>query len=94
MPHIFKIKDGVGLDSHLLTSGYMKEAAVRSYQRDHSGSLHSGLLELVGFPRIDKRLKANAQYADVKKKNGNIDPFGPDNQPHFEIDFVVSGYER
>jgi choline dehydrogenase len=68
MPHVFKIKDGVGLDGHLLRSGYMKEAAVRAYQRDHKGPLHSGLLELVGFPGIDKRLEANPQYADLKRQ--------------------------
>ena len=89
MPHVFKIKDGVGLDGHLLRAGYMKEAAVRAYERDHKGPLHSGLLELVGFPRIDKRLEANPQYVDLKNANGGLDPFGPDGQPHFEIDFVV-----
>jgi choline dehydrogenase len=61
---------------------------VRAYERDHSGPLHSGLLELVGFPRIDKRLGANKQYLAAKEKNNNLDPFGPDGQPHFEIDFV------
>ena len=90
MPHVFKIKDGIGLDGHLLRAGYMKEAAVQAYQRDHKGPLHSGLLELVGFPRIDERLERNPQYVDLKKANGGLDPFGPDGQPHFEIDFVVS----
>ncbi|KAL9609996.1 MAG: hypothetical protein Q9167_005269 [Letrouitia subvulpina] len=88
MPHVFKIKDGVGLDGHLLRPGYMKEAAVQAYLRDHKGPFHSGLLELVGFPRIDKRLEANPQYNDRKNANGGLDPFGPDGQPHFEIDFV------
>lgn len=68
----------------------MKAAAVRAYERDHKRPLHSGLLELVGFPRTDSRLEANPQYADLKKANGGLDPFGPDGQPHFEIDFVVS----
>ena len=90
LPHVFKIKDGIGLDAHLLRAGYMKEAAVRAYQKDHKGPLHSGLLELVGFPRIDKRLNANPDYVKLKEANGGLDPFGPDGQPHFEIDFVVS----
>ena len=90
MPHVFRIRDGVGLDGHLLRAGYMKEAAVRAYEKDHKGPLHSGLLELVGFPRIDKRLNANPQYVQLKEANGGLDPFGPDGQPHFEIDFVVS----
>ena len=34
MPHVFKIRDGVGLDSHLLRYGYEKEAA--SIIRDHT----------------------------------------------------------
>ena len=89
MPHVFKLKDGCGLDSHLLRAGRMQEAAVQAYQRDHKGPLHSGLLELVGFPRIDKNLAKSKEYVAFKEKNGNVDPFGPDGQPHFEIDFVV-----
>ena len=88
MPHVFKIKDGVGLDSHLLRNGYEKEAATQAYQRDHTGPYHSGLLELVGFPRVDKRLEAYPEYLKMKEANGGLDPFGPDGQPHFEIDFV------
>ncbi|KAL8827470.1 MAG: hypothetical protein Q9191_003164 [Dirinaria sp. TL-2023a] len=88
LPHVFKIKDGIGLDSHLLRAGYMKEAAVRAYERDHKGPLRSGLLELVGFPRIDKRLEKDPEYLKLKEANGGLDPFGPDGQPHFEIDFV------
>lgn len=88
LPHVFKLKDGYGLDDHLLRAGPMREAAVRAYQRDRSGPLKSGLLELVGFPRIDKRLLANKQYAEAFERNGKVDPFGPDGQPHFEIDFV------
>jgi choline dehydrogenase-like flavoprotein len=87
-PHVFKLKEGTGLDGHLLRAGPMKDAAVRAYTRDHTGPLHSGLLELVGFPRIDKRLEKIPAYVAAKKANGGLDPFGPDGQPHFEIDFV------
>ena len=51
--------------------------------------LSSSLLELVGFPRIDKILAKSKEYVACKEKNGDVDPFGPDGQPHFEIDFVV-----
>jgi choline dehydrogenase len=88
LPHVFKLKDGCGLDAHLLHEGPMKEAAVRAYNRDRSGPLHSGLLELVGFPRIDKRLEKIPAYVKAKEANGGLDPFGPDGQPHFEVDFV------
>ena len=90
MPHVFKLKDGCGLDGHLLRAGPMKEAATRAYQKDHTGPYHSGLLELVGFPRIDSRLMTSRDYVARKEENGNVDPFGPDGQPHFELDFVVS----
>ena len=89
MPHVFKLKDGCGLDGHLLRAGPMQEAAVQAYQKNHKGPLHSGLLELVGFPRIDKNLAKSQEYVAFKEQNGNVDPFGPDGQPHFEIDFVV-----
>jgi choline dehydrogenase len=48
----------------------MREAAIRAYDRDHTGPLHSGLLELVGFPRIDMALEQNKKYAAAKKANG------------------------
>ena len=88
LPHVFKIKDGVGLDAHLLRAGPMRESAVRAYTDHRKGPLRSGLLELVGFPRIDARLMEDADYVKAKEANGGLDPFGPDGQPHFEIDFV------
>ena len=90
MPHAFRLKDGLGLDDHLLRAGPQKEGAVTAYQRDRSGPLGSGLLELVGFPRIDDRLNKIKEYVKAKQENGGKDPFGPAGQPHFEIDFVVS----
>ena len=53
----------------------MREAAVRAYERDHSGPLHSGLLELVGFPRIDKALMANKQYVAARQAYGKSEVF-------------------
>jgi choline dehydrogenase len=89
MPHVFKLKDGLGLDDHLLRAGPMKAGAIATYQKNRTGPLSSGLLELVGFPRIDERLLKYKEYRAAKEKNGGLDPFGPGGQPHFEIDFVV-----
>ncbi|KAL2824251.1 hypothetical protein BDW59DRAFT_172986 [Aspergillus cavernicola] len=74
LAHVFRLKDGVGLDDHLLRAGPEKEGAWS--------------LELVGFPRIDERLLKIREYFKAKEANGGKDPFGPANQPHFEIDFV------
>jgi choline dehydrogenase-like flavoprotein len=88
MPHVFKLKDGYGLDQHLLRAGPEREGAVNAYRSRHKGPLSSGLLELIGLPRIDERLKTSKEYNDYLAKNGGVDPFGPGGQPHFEIDFV------
>lgn len=88
MPHVFKFKKPIGLDHHLLQNTLEKKAAHAAYQRDHTGPLHSGLLELIAFPRIDERLNKYPQYRAAKEANGGLDPFGPDGQPHFEVDFV------
>lgn len=89
LPHVFKLKEGYGLDNHLLRAGPMKEGAVSAYRARQSGPLSSGLLELAGFPRIDEYLATSKEYVDYKNQNGGVDPFGPGGQPHFEIDFVV-----
>jgi choline dehydrogenase len=49
----------------------------------------SGLLELAGSPRIDERLLKSKKYVAAKAKNGGKDPFSPNGQPHFDINFVV-----
>jgi choline dehydrogenase len=90
MPYVRRLKDGTGMDSHLLRPGPAKDGAIAAYRKNHTGPVSSGLLELVGFPRIDKYLEMSKEYVEYKKKNGGIDPFGPAGQPHFEIDFVVS----
>ncbi|KAM0415846.1 hypothetical protein ACHAPT_013206 [Fusarium lateritium] len=88
LPHVFKIKDGYGIDRHLLRPGLEKDAAASAYRWKNKGPMTSGLLELVGLPRIDSYLEKVPQYVEYKKANGNVDPFGPGGQPHFEIDFV------
>ncbi|KAF2401883.1 alcohol oxidase [Trichodelitschia bisporula] len=88
LAHVFRLKDGLGLDSHLLRAGPAREGAVSAYRARKDGPLSSGLLEMVGLPRIDGYLARSAEYRARKAANGGIDPFGPGGQPHFEIDFV------
>ncbi|KAL1963315.1 hypothetical protein VTN77DRAFT_8436 [Rasamsonia byssochlamydoides] len=88
LAHVFRLKDGLGLDDHLLRAGPQKDGAIAAYNRDKTGPLSSGLLELVAFPRIDDRLLKIREYVKAKQENGGKDPFGPAGQPHFEIDFV------
>jgi choline dehydrogenase len=88
VPFVLRLKDGYGLDDHLLRAGPAHDGAVNAYRRDKTGPLSSALLEMVGFPRIDERLNKYAAYKEAKKANGGLDPFGPGGQPHFELDFV------
>ncbi|TVY59654.1 putative GMC-type oxidoreductase [Lachnellula suecica] len=88
LAHVFRMKDGMGFEDHLLRAGPEHDGAVSAYRKNKTGPLSSGLLELVGFPRIDKYLEQSKEYVAYKKENGGVDPFGPGGQPHFEIDFV------
>lgn len=90
MPYVRKLKDGIGAEDHIIRAGPAHSAAIERYRKDRTGPISSGLLELVGFPRIDKYLETSSEYMAYKAKNGGVDPFGPGGQPHFEIDFVVS----
>lgn len=88
LPHVFRLKDGHGLDGHILRPGLEHDAAVAAYAQENKGPYTSGLLEMVGLPRIDTWLEKDAEYVAAKAANGGVDPFGPGGQPHFEIDFV------
>ncbi|KAH7125765.1 oxidoreductase [Dendryphion nanum] len=88
MPYVRRIEDGYGAENLLLRAGPGKDGSIAQYRRNQTGPAASGLLELVGFPRVDSYLEKNAEYVEYKKNNGGIDPFGPAGQPHFEIDFV------
>ncbi|OGE55137.1 hypothetical protein PENARI_c005G05441 [Penicillium arizonense] len=88
VPFVLQIKDGYGLDDHILRPGPLNDKALATYQRDKTGPASSGFLELVGFPRIDERLEKYPAYREAKAANGGLDPFGPAGQPHFELDFV------
>ncbi|OBG24133.1 glucose-methanol-choline oxidoreductase [Mycobacterium sp. 852002-51057_SCH5723018] len=90
VPFVLRIKDGYACDEILLRSGAKHDAAVRAYETDHSGPVGSGLLELIGFPRIDEYLEKDPTYRAAKAANGGRDPFSPEGQPHFEIDFVCA----
>lgn len=88
MPHVFRLQDGAGLDGHILRPGAAHDGAVSAYAQKNQGPYTSGLLEVVGLPRIDAALEKIPEYVAAKKANGGRDPFGPGGQPHFEIDFV------
>jgi choline dehydrogenase len=90
VPFVLRVKDGFGLDSTLLRKGPKHDAAVAAYQKNHSGPVGSGLLELIGLPRIDEYLEKDPTYCAAKAANGGLDPFSPEGQPHFEIDFVCT----
>ena len=88
VPFVLRVKDGFGMDETLLHKRRKYKDVVAAYQKDHSGPIGSGLLEMVGFPRIDKYLDKDANYRKAKAANGGRDPFSPEGQPHFELDFV------
>lgn len=88
MPHVFRLKDGTGLDGHILRPGPAHDGAIAAYNQKNKGPYTSGLLEVVGLPRIDHLLEKYPEYRAAKEANGGLDPFGPGGQPHFEIDFV------
>jgi choline dehydrogenase len=88
VPFVLRVKDGFGMDETLLRKGPQNDKVTAQYKKNHSGPVGSGLLELVGFPRIDSYLEKDAEYRKAKASNGGKDPFCPDGQPHFELDFV------
>ncbi|PHH65629.1 hypothetical protein CDD81_1715 [Ophiocordyceps australis] len=88
VPFVLRVKDGYGMEDTLLRPGPKHSAAINAYSNGHKGPVGSGLLELVGFPRIDSYLEKDSQYRKAKAANGGVDPFCPDGQPHFELDFV------
>ncbi|KAJ5876635.1 hypothetical protein N7455_000100 [Penicillium solitum] len=45
LPHVFRLKDGLGLDHILLREGPDHDAAINQYDKDKMGPLASGLLE-------------------------------------------------
>jgi choline dehydrogenase-like flavoprotein len=89
VPFVLRVSDDFGMEQYLAREGTAKnKATISAYQNGHKGPLGSGLLELVGFPRIDKYLENDPEYRKAKASNGGKDPFCPGGQPHFELDFV------
>ncbi|KKY25274.1 putative glucose-methanol-choline oxidoreductase [Phaeomoniella chlamydospora] len=88
VPFVLRVKDGYGMDNYLLRQGPKHDAVVAKYKKGHAGPVGSGLLEMIGFPRIDKYLEKDPSYRKAKAANGGKDPFSPYGQPHFELDFV------
>ncbi|KAF4436401.1 glucose-methanol-choline (gmc) oxidoreductase [Fusarium austroafricanum] len=89
VPFVLKVKDGYGMDDHLLRAGPKHDEAMAAFNKSRTGPVGSGLLEMVGFPRIDSYLENDADYKERKAANGGRDPFCPAGQPHFELDFVA-----
>ncbi|TXA43560.1 GMC family oxidoreductase [Mycobacterium tuberculosis variant bovis] len=87
VPFVLRIKEGYAIDDYL-RPGPKHDSAVADYQKDHQGPLGSGLLEMIGFPRVDEYLDRDPIYREAKAANGGLDPFSPEGQPHFELDFV------
>jgi choline dehydrogenase-like flavoprotein len=88
VPFVLQVKDGYGADDHLLRQSSKFSAAAETYKKNRTGPKASGLLELVGFPRIDDYFQKDPLYKERKAANGGKDPFSPEGQPHFELDFV------
>ena len=53
LSHVFRLKDGFGLDNHVLRAGLVKGGAVSAYRWKNKGPLTSGLLDMIGLPRIE-----------------------------------------
>lgn len=88
VPFVLRVKPEIGMDTAVLRKGPENEKMHAQYKKDHSGPAGSGFLEVVGFPRIDEYLEKDPDYQKAKKANGGRDPFSPEGQPHFELDFV------
>jgi len=88
VPFVLQVKEGYGMEDYLMRPGSKHVATTSAYKKNHSGPMGSGLLELVGFPRIDSYLEKDEEYRKAKAANGGRDPFSPEGQPHFELDFV------
>jgi choline dehydrogenase-like flavoprotein len=88
VPFVLRVKDGYGMDEHVLREGARHDKAIMAYKESFSGPLASGFLEMVGFPRIDEYLERGSEYRKAKAANSGLDPFCPHGQPHFELDFI------
>lgn len=88
VPFVLQLKDGFGLDDYLIHDGPRKEATVFTYNKGNEGLMGFDFPELVILPCIDNYLKKDSEYRRSKANNGDVDPFSPEGQPHFELDFV------
>jgi choline dehydrogenase-like flavoprotein len=77
VPFVLRVKEGFGMDSHLLRKGPKHDSLVAAYKKSHTGAVGSGLLEMIGFPRIDTYLEKDPNYRKAKAANGGHHPFSP-----------------
>ncbi|KAJ5129093.1 hypothetical protein N7526_007259 [Penicillium atrosanguineum] len=75
VPFVLRMKEGYGMDGHILRKGPQHTKALAAYKKNHGGPMGSGFLEMVGFPRIDKYLEKDSDYRKAKAANGGVDPF-------------------
>ncbi|KAJ5886263.1 uncharacterized protein N7473_008937 [Penicillium subrubescens] len=88
VPFVLRLKDEFSMDSHVLRQGKLRDQVLSTYSKGHAGPMGSPFLELIGFPRIDSYLEKSPEYRKAKAANNNLDPFCPQGQPHFELDFI------
>ncbi|GLI79339.1 hypothetical protein PoHVEF18_007669 [Penicillium ochrochloron] len=88
VPFVLRLKDEFSMDSHVLRQGKLRDQVLSAYSKGHAGPMGSPFLELIGFPRIDSYLEKSPEYRKAKAANNNLDPFCPQGQPHFELDFI------
>lgn len=88
VPFVLRLKDEFSMDSHILRKGPLQDKVLATYSKGHTGPMASPFLEMIGFPRIDRYLETSPEYRQAKAANNNLDPFCPQGQPHFELDFI------
>lgn len=82
------IADSFGIFIILTPKGPKKYAIVADFNKDPSGPVGTGLLEMVGFLRIDNYPNNNRCYRKAWAANFSRGFFSPNGQLHFELDFV------
>lgn len=90
-PYVVHVKEGNSIDQ-FIRPGPEHTKALEQHKQSRTGPLCSGLLEIAAFPHIEDRLKVCPEWREEYKRHG-FDPLSPTGQPHFELDFIVSGVE-
>ncbi|KAJ2622924.1 hypothetical protein GGI26_002890, partial [Coemansia sp. RSA 1358] len=62
VPFVLRVKDNFGMDDVLLRPSPRHDAVISAYRSNKEGPMGSGLLEMVGFPRIDENLNQDLDF--------------------------------